>query len=146
RSICLISPLVFVSDFASARDKLTLSGYVRDANSGEKLIAAVFGVRALNLSTYSNNYMFYSISLPEGQHEIEIYYVGYATKEEEIEVNSSKRHNFELVSNSSVIEEIVVTGKKEDDHVTSAQMGNLKFSMEELKNIPVLFGEKDVLK
>jgi len=138
--------LVFVCDFASAQEKLTLSGYVRDANSGENLIAAVIRVRALNLSTYSNNYGFYSISLPEGKHEIEISYVGYATKEEEIEVNSSKRHNFELVSNSSVIEEIVVTGKKEDDHVTSAQMGNLKFSMEELKNIPVLFGEKDVLK
>lgn len=145
-SISLIMLLVFVCDFASAQEKLTLSGYVRDANSGENLIAAVIRVRALNLSTYSNNYGFYSISLPEGKHEIEISYVGYATKEEEIEVNSSKRHNFELVSNSSVIEEIVVTGKKEDDHVTSAQMGNLKFSMEELKNIPVLFGEKDVLK
>ncbi len=145
-SISLIMLLVFVCDFASAQEKLTLSGYVRDANSGENLIAAVIRVRALNLSTYSNNYGFYSISLPEGKHEIEISYVGYATKEEEIEVNSSKRHNFELVSNSSVIEEIVVTGKKEDDHVTSAQMGTLKFSMEELKNIPVLFGEKDVLK
>lgn len=145
-SISLIMLLVFVCDFASAQEKLTLSGYVRDANSGENLIAAVIRVRALNLSTYSNNYGFYSISLPEGKHEIEISYVGYATKEEQIEVNSSKRHNFELVSNSSVIEEIVVTGKKEDDHVTSAQMGNLKFSMEELKNIPVLFGEKDVLK
>ncbi len=145
-SISLIVLLVFVSDLTLAQEKLTLSGYVRDANSGESLIAAVIRVRALNLSTYSNNYGFYSISLPEGKHEIEISYVGYASKDEQVEVNESKRLNFELVSNSSVIEEIVVTAKKEDDHVTSAQMGNLKFSMEELKNIPVLFGEKDVLK
>ena len=145
-SISLLTMLIFMSNFALGQEKLTLSGYVKDANTGENLIAAVIRVSDLNLSTYSNNYGFYSISIPAGTHEIELSFVGYANKVETIQISADKRHNFELTPNSSVIEEVVVTGKKEEDHVTSAQMGNLKFTMEELKNIPVLFGEKDLLK
>ncbi len=145
-SISLLMLLIFMFNFALGQEKLTLSGYVKDANTGENLIAAVIRVSDLNLSTYSNNYGFYSISIPAGTHEVELSFVGYANKVETIQISADKRHNFELSPNSNVIEEVVVTGKKEEDHVTSAQMGNLKFTMEELKNIPVLFGEKDLLK
>ena len=129
---------------AYGQEKVTLSGYIKDSNSGENLIAAVIRIPELNLSTYSNNYGFYSVSVPPGTYEIQISFVGYSNLVDSVQVNADLRKDFEITSKSSVIEEIVVTGKKEDDHVTSAQMGNMKFTMEELKNIPVVFGEKEV--
>ncbi len=141
--LCLI---ILMFNTAYGQEKVTLSGYIKDSNSGENLIAAVIRIPELNLSTYSNNYGFYSVSVPPGTYEIQISFVGYSNLVDSVQVNADLRKDFEITSKSSVIEEIVVTGKKEDDHVTSAQMGNMKFTMEELKNIPVVFGEKDILK
>lgn len=148
RIVCLSLLGIYILLFNTVlgQEKLTLSGYIKDSNSGENLIAAVIRVKDQNLSTYSNNYGFYSLSLPAGTYEVEISFVGYASKTETVELNADQRRNFEITPNSSVIEEVIVTGKKEDDNVTSPQMGNLKFTMEELKNIPVVFGEKDILK
>jgi len=145
-NIYLFGLFILLFNIALGQEKMTLSGYIKDANTGENLIAAVIRVKDQNLNTYSNNYGFYSFSLPTGSYELEISYVGYASKIENIQVNADQRINFELSPNSSVIEEVIVTGKKEDDNVTSPQMGNMKFTMEELRNIPVVFGEKDILK
>ena len=131
---------------AHAQERLTISGYIKDAGTGENLIGAVLRIKDQNLSTYSNNYGFYSISIPAGTYQLEVSYQGYRTAVEEMTLSENTRKNFELLSNENSIEEIVVSGKKENDNVSSAQMGNLKFSMEEMKNIPVIFGEKDVLK
>ncbi|WP_317130993.1 carboxypeptidase-like regulatory domain-containing protein [Sphingobacterium daejeonense] len=135
RIVCLSLLGIYILLFNTVlgQEKLTLSGYIKDSNSGENLIAAVIRVKDQNLNTYSNNYGFYSLSLPAGTYEVEISFVGYASKTETVELNADQRRNFEITPNSSVIEEVIVTGKKEDDNVTSPQMGNLKFTMEELK-------------
>ncbi len=144
--ISVVSLFILFFNFASGQDKVTLSGYIRDSNSGENLIGAVIRIQELNLSTYSNNYGFYSITVPTGKFAVDISYVGYAGRQDSLQIQSDLRKNFELSASSSVIAEVVVSGKREDGNVSSPQMGNLKFSMEELRNIPVLFGEKDVLK
>src|SRR5690606_611204 len=91
-------------------------------------------------------YGFYSISIPQGNYAVEISYVGFNTLRDSLQVHQNQQKTFELTSNENTIEEVVISGKKEDQNVTSGQMGNLKFTMEELKHIPVVFGEKDILK
>ncbi|MFZ4262684.1 TonB-dependent receptor [Sphingobacterium sp. HJSM2_6] len=129
-----------------SQEKVTLSGYIKDANSGETLIGAVIRITELKTSSYTNNYGFYSLTVPSGTYNLDISYQGYQGLSKVVTLNENQQFTFELNSRSSVIEEVVITGKKENENVTSAQMGTLKFSMEELKSVPVIFGEKDILK
>lgn len=124
----------------------TLSGAVRNGASGESLRAALIRVDALNLDTYSNNYGFYSLSLPPGTHVVKISFVGFETLLDTLTITQDVKQDFHLTPSSNTIEEVVVSARSDNDNVTSPQMGNLNFKMEELKNIPVVFGEKDILK
>ncbi|WKK56936.1 TonB-dependent receptor [Sphingobacterium sp. BN32] len=139
--VCLLSVL---STFG--QEKITLSGIIKDVNSGETLIGALIRIQDANVSGYSNNYGFYSITLPAGEHLIEVSYIGYNGISQSITLTENRKLDFELNDNSTTIEEVVVSGKRQNENVASPQMGNLKFTMEELKNVPILFGEKDILK
>src|SRR5690606_35710711 len=132
--------------FVFAQNKVILSGYMKDGSSGENLIGAVIKIPELNINSYSNKYGFYSITIPQGNYAVEISYVGFNTLRDSLQVHQNQQKTFELTSNENTIEEVVISGKKEDQNVTSGPMGNLKFTMEELKHIPVVFGEKDILK
>ncbi|MFD1769051.1 TonB-dependent receptor [Sphingobacterium suaedae] len=126
--------------------QVILSGVVRDASSGETLIGAVVSVQNGELATSTNTYGFYSLTVPGGRHSVVLSYVGYQTLVQDMDVTSNQRVNFELKPLDNRIDEVVVSAKRKDGNVRDAQMGALNFSMEEIKNIPVLFGEKDLLK
>lgn len=134
------------SNFAFSQEKVSISGYIKDANTGESLIAAVIRIPDLKLSGYTNNYGFYSLSVPTGTYQVEVSFVGYQTWVQQVEITDGKTLNIEMKPESNTIEEVVISGKKQDENVSSAQMGSLKFTMEEVKNIPVIFGERDILK
>lgn len=124
----------------------SLSGHVKNGESGESLSGAVVRVNGLESSTSTNSYGFYSLSLPNGTHVVEVTYVGFQPRLDTLRVNGNLKRDFELTSVANAIEEVVVSARSESDNVTSPQMGNLNFTMEELKNVPVIFGEQDVLK
>lgn len=128
------------------QEKATLSGYVKDANSGETLIAAVIRVNNETISTSTNNYGFYSLTLPPGSYQLEVSYIGYQAKVFPVDLKGNRQLNFELNDNATSIEEVLVSAKRPNESVSSPQMGSLKFSMEEVRNVPVIFGERDVLK
>ncbi len=144
--VSVIFLLMVLCHVGLSQDRVTLSGYIKDANSGETLIGAVIRVDELKISSYTNNYGFYSLTVPAGTYTLNISYQGYQDVSKRVPLNVNQQLSFEMNSRSSVIEEVVITGKKENDNVTSAQMGTLNFSMEELKSVPVIFGEKDILK
>ncbi|MGE8424349.1 MAG: TonB-dependent receptor, partial [Sphingobacterium siyangense] len=73
-------------------------------------------------------------------------YVGYETQTKAISLNESLKIDIELIPNQNALQEVVVSGVQRNKNVRSPQMGSFKFSMEEIKNVPVLFGEKDLLK
>jgi len=130
---------------AFAQD-VVLSGVLRDANTGETLIGAVVSTENNVHATSTNAYGFFSLSLPSGIHKIQLSYVGYETKVEELNLQSSRRLNAELKPLDNLLDEVVVSAKKKDGNVRDAQMGAFNMTMEEIKNVPVLFGEKDLLK
>jgi len=129
-----------------AQQTHVLSGTIRDVYSGETLIGAVVALENKPQATSSNTYGFYSLAAPAGKNRVIVSYIGYSTQTLEIDLTSSMRLNVELVPEDRLMEEVVVSAKKRNSNVTDPQMGALDFTMEEIKNIPVVFGEKDLLK
>ena len=130
-----------------AQPYYTLSGEVRDLKSGEVLIGAtIYPVENSSKGVTTNSYGFYSMTLPSGIYTIASQYVGYETNSQSINLKQNERINIELNESVVSIGEITVSGEKQNRNIASSQMGNTKINLAEVKNIPVLFGEKDVLK
>ncbi|ERJ61281.1 TonB-dependent receptor [Sphingobacterium paucimobilis] len=147
RILFLISSLIIFSCFSAfCQDKNTISGYVKDASSGELLIGAVVQVKDTQLSTATNSYGYFSMDVLENDIDIIASFVGYKPFFVKVNVSNKKRLAIELEPLDNMLEEVVVSGKKRNNNVTDAQMGALNFTMEEVKNVPVLFGERDILK
>lgn len=145
----LFIPLLFVlfTISASAQEKYTLSGTISDALSGETLIGAVVAVAEQpTKGAASNEYGFYSITLPKGQYTLIIKYTGYQTQQKAVTLNANQRINIELTDEGSVLEAVVITGEAENENVVDAKMGTEKVDMKEINKLPVLFGERDILK
>lgn len=145
-----VTILVFLSLFtilaAIGQEKKTISGYVKDASSGELLIGAAIQVKDQNLSTSTNSYGYFSMDVVGKNFDLIISFIGYKPLIAKVDVGEAKRLSFELSPLDNVLEEVVISGRKQNDNVTNAQMGALNFTMEEVKNVPVLFGERDILK
>ncbi|TYR34764.1 TonB-dependent receptor [Sphingobacterium phlebotomi] len=141
--------LIFVVLFSTIdafAQQIVLSGTVRDAESGETLIGAVISVEPGGQAVSTNAYGFYSLTLPQGEHRITFSYIGYQPHVEEIDLSNSQRLNVELRRGDNTLEEVIVSAERKDNNVSNPQMGVLNFTMEEVKNVPVVFGERDLLK
>jgi hypothetical protein len=131
---------------ASAQNKYTINGYVRDSLSRETLIGASLQVRELSRGVSTNQYGYFSITLPEGEYTFVVSFVGYFPFEQKIKLNGDQELNVSLFSKSSLSQEIVISAKKRDANVKSAQMGQIDLSMNRMRSVPVIFGEVDPLK
>lgn len=139
--ICLIGSL-----HVEAQKKVTLSGYMRDKQNGEVLIAANVYIKELHLAVQTNNYGFYSLTVPAGSYTVIFSYVGYGMKEETMQLLESKIFNAELI-NQTVLKEVEIKAStRKDENVTTTEMGTVSMSIDKIKTLPVLFGEVDVLK
>ena len=130
---------------AAAQKRVTLSGYVRDAESGEALIAATIYVKELQLGAQTNTYGFYSVSLPAGSYSVIYSYVGYGTFETQLSLIESQAFDAELQPQAK-LQEVVVRSSRQDEHVQNTEMGTVSLSVEQVRQLPVLFGEVDILK
>ncbi|HSO88382.1 MAG TPA: TonB-dependent receptor [Draconibacterium sp.] len=130
-----------------AQQKFVLSGHVRDVASGEDLPGATILVDDVSaLGTATNPYGFYSITLPEGKHQVRYQYIGYASQIIDIDLTENKKLDIELAEQTYELGNIVVTGERADRNISSVEMGNVKMSPKEIEKIPVIFGEQDILK
>ncbi len=131
-----------------SQKQYTVSGYVKDNRSGETLIGAnVFLENDVAIGTVTNTYGFYSITIPEGTQRIVFSYLGYQSIVEERNLNANLNLNINL-SQGVEMEEIVITenAQEEDDNVESTSMGRVTLPIEQIKVLPALFGEIDILK
>ncbi len=92
-----------------AQNKYTISGYIRDASNGEELIGVNVVVPALNVGATSNTYGYYSISLPEGEYELEYQYIGYQTVKKRLTFNKNLTLNVELTESTTELKEVEVS-------------------------------------
>jgi hypothetical protein len=131
---------------ASKSGRFTLNGYIKDSLSGESVIGATIAVNGQSKAVASNQYGFYSITLDTGTYIINVSHVSYLGKSIEIILDSSRGHNFELLSRAAAISEVVVYSKRRDGNIKNAQMGKVDLSMNQIRNIPAFLGEIDLLK
>lgn len=137
----------FIFHNVQAQSAFSISGNVKDAKTGEDLIGATVIIKELpGKGSVTNSYGFYSFIVPIGKYKITTLYVGYISQERDVTVSGSTKMNFALSEDVSELEEVIVTSRRKDENIKQTQMGVEKLDPKDLKSIPVLFGEKDVLK
>lgn len=128
------------------RREFTISGYLKDHSTAEELIGAVVKINNTSQGTISNAYGFYSITLPVGVYSLSYSYVGYKSVQIEYVLDDRKKQDVELIPEAEHLNEIIVLEKKEGKNVNSVSTGLDAVSANQIKSVPSLFGEPDVLK
>lgn len=144
--LLLLSSIILLLPIQShAQKKVTLSGYLRDSGSSEALIAATIYVKELGIGTQSNNYGFYSISVPAGSYNVIYSYIGYNTQTKQVNITDDIVMDIGLEA-ENVLKEVEITSERRDKNVSGTQMGTISISAQKIKQLPVIFGETDILK
>jgi hypothetical protein len=130
---------------ASAQQKFTINGYVRDSTNGESLTGANVYVKGSLQGVQANNYGYYAISLPEGEYTIVCSFLGFIEQEHRIKLDASKQLNLSMLPRAYQAQEVVITERK-SHNVQSTAMGRTEMSAESVKRLPSFMGEVDVLK
>lgn len=137
---------LFFSILGLSQEKVTLSGVVSDANTNETLIGVSVFVPELNTGNYTNEYGFYSITVPKGNYTIQISYIGFETLREKIEINQNTKRNFSLKESKLELGEVVITENVYKTSIKKPEMSVNKLAISTIKQMPVLMGEVDIIK
>lgn len=137
--------LVFVLGSTSFAQNYSVSGDVRDHATGESIIGATVLIKNKNSGVVTNSFGFYSITLPAGNYEMELRCVGYETFVAPLKLQSNLHKDFELNPISFTGGPVIIEGTRKDN-VGSTEMGKIEIGIEQIKKIPVIFGEVDILK
>jgi len=139
--------LVVLSQSTFAQRTFTISGYVREKGSQEQLNGVNVYVPNSTFGTSSNNYGFYSITLPADEATTLVFsFVGYERIDKIFVLNKNLEMNIELVS-ANQLSEVVVSSKRQGERVSeSVEMSKIDIPINQIKKIPAFMGEKDVLK
>ena len=130
-----------------AQKKFTISGTIKDAATGETLIGATVRIKELPASgTATNSYGFYSLTAPAGNYTLLFSYVGYQTIEKLVSLHADQHIAMALTSGSSLSEVVVSANRPNNDQIVSPQMGVEKLNMTQINQVPVVLGERDILK
>ncbi len=142
----LVTILLLLCSFGTFAQKVTISGYIKDSASGESLISATVFAREASAGVQTNYYGFYSVTVPKpGNYSVVISYAGYPTRT--ISLNLTKDTTLNVaMSQSIVMKEVEITTRKKDENVKTTNMGSVKLSIAQIKTLPVVFGEVDILK
>jgi len=144
-----VSLIIFDHPVLLAKDapvSATLSGFVRDAKSGETLTGAViYPLENPTLGIATNSYGYFSLTLPVGSYTIIVRYLGYKTQSIPVNLNENVKLAVEMEEESISLQEITITGEKRNSNVVSGELIS-KINVREIQNIPVILGEKDIMK
>jgi hypothetical protein len=143
----LLFPCLFMLFFAHAQTRYTIDGTVRDSKSGETLIGASVQLKEKSRSGVTTNaYGFFSITAANGNYSLIITFSGYLPDTLPVSLNHNLTIPVILHSGEEQLQEVVINANRRNDNVLKAVAGVQKLSTSEIKNVPVLFGEKDILK
>ncbi|MBK5277948.1 MAG: TonB-dependent receptor [Bacteroidia bacterium] len=131
--------------FSSQAQKFTISGYIKDAETGESLIGATLLHLKTSSGSSANTHGFYSLTLPKDSISLIYSYVGYQPTTMQFFL---KRDTVIIINlqSSTVLNEVVVRGTKADPIHESTKMSTLSVPIEQIKALPAFMGETDILK
>ncbi|KAA9332141.1 TonB-dependent receptor [Hymenobacter busanensis] len=146
---CLLTPAVHAQQAAKASvGRVTFSGYVRDAATGENLIGVAVVHPSSGQGTATNTYGFYSLTLPASGDTTRLLasYLGYQRQVVPVRLDKSQALNFRLQSATSELQSVEIVGTQQEKLAESTRMGTMNIPLNQIKAVPALFGERDVLK
>ena len=141
--LLLMCVLIWMGLGVYAQKSITVCGFVEDAATGERLPNATLYETTSGRGTASNEFGFYSITLPKGEYSFRVGYVGYLPAMVPIRLTADTTLNIQL-SRAGWLEEVVVKGKR--SFVGGTQMGRHDLSLAQIKTMPAILGEADVMK
>jgi hypothetical protein len=144
--IFIVVTLALVSSIARSQDKVTLNGYVKDTDNGEELIGVTVYIPELKAGTATNAYGFYSITVPKGKYEVQYSFVGYTSQSVSITLDADVSKNIELGGVAQIMNEVEISERPIDENVIAVQMSKNTLNMSQVKKLPTLFGEVDIIK
>src|SRR5664280_366366 len=129
-----------------ASKSATISGFIRDASTGESLTGAViYPKENPSIGISSNAYGYFSLTLPIGKYSLIIQFMGYKTKTVPLDLKENIKLTIDLEDESIALKEVTITGEKNNINVVQNDLIS-KINIKEIQNIPVILGEKDILK
>lgn len=139
---------IFFLSFAFAQQRYTLSGIISDVDTGEKLLGVNYTIKNAHTGTTTNEYGFYSITLPEGKYEISIEYLGYQTITETILLNKNLRKEYKLHHEAIELTGVEVSANAvaPKAEIRKPEMSVASIPIATIKKLPVLIGEVDIVK
>jgi len=145
--VILITLLFLSVSSVFSQNKFTISGTIKDSTTGESIIGASVSIAELKeTGTVSNAYGFYSLTIPTGKYTVTTQVIGYSAQSVQVNLLQNTIINFNLSSRSTSLKEVVIGAEKKNDNITNPEMGVEKLDVKQIAAIPVLFGEKDILK
>lgn len=142
----LLLLLINTNLFVFGQERVTLSGYIIDQESNETLIGVNVVLPEIQYGATTNEYGFYSISVPKGTYELKISYLGYESRNEQIEFKETLSKNFKLTPEAELLDEVIVEENIELLNLKSPQMSVNNLAIQTIKNIPAALGEVDIIK
>lgn len=144
----IIYTLLFtaISLGAYSQKKVTLSGTITIKTNTETIIGASIFIPEAKVSTVTNAYGFYSITLPKGEYTIIISSVGFEHIEEHISLTEDVRKDFSMLEKSKILDEVVIKHNSSVSNIRKPEMSVNKLSISTIKKMPAVMGEVDILK
>ena len=140
--------LFFVCTFYSAfsQEKFTISGYVKDAKNGESLIGVTVYKKNSQIGASTNEYGFYSLTMPKGTDTVVFSFIGYQSIFRVVNLTSNQTISVELPEEGKNLAEVVISAEKADANIKSMEMGVAKLDIQQIQKMPALLGEVDIIK
>lgn len=140
----LLSLFLLLTSAQLIAQKYTISGYVEDAATGERMVGVNVVAKELSLGTTTNTFGFYSLTLPSSEFNLEMSFIGYQKSIKRVNLVESIQVNVGLESQVEQLDEIVLMG--EETIVKQTQSSVIDVPVQQIKSMPALLGEVDVLK
>ncbi len=147
RNIQVLLFILFFPYFAYSQNRYSISGTIRDSATGETSIGTIVSVKELpGTGVSANVYGFYSLTLPEGKYTLIYSLLGYKPDSLKVTLDRNIKLNIRLATAGSSLKEVRIGAEKANSNVTNVQTGMVQLDVKQIADIPVLFGERDVLK
>ncbi len=137
---------VFVSTVLKAQGNFTVSGYMRDAATGEELIGATVTISNSGTGTIANEYGYYALSLAPGFYTLVYSYMGYGSMSKPIELDKDVVLNVEFSKTSLELEEVTIMAERGNNNINKLETGSTRLPIQTIRKIPAFLGEVDIIK
>lgn len=135
-----------VSDTVSLQKNVVITGYVSDTETGERLAGVTVIETNLRTGTSTNEYGYYSLTIPSGKWDLQLSYIGYKTINHTGQSLKNTSHDFSMERLDTQLGEVVIQAERSNENVKATSMGIVKLDVKTIKAIPSLLGEIDVVR